>query len=46
MSEAYPAIRPVVYNDDVVKKFVIASGFWGIVAFLVGVWIAAELALA
>jgi cytochrome c oxidase cbb3-type subunit 1 len=31
------------YNEVVVKKFLIASMFWGIVAFLVGVTIAAEL---
>jgi cytochrome c oxidase cbb3-type subunit 1 len=44
MSEAAFATRPVMYNDAVVKKFVIATMFWGIVAFLVGVYIAAELA--
>jgi cytochrome c oxidase cbb3-type subunit 1 len=38
-----PALRPVAYNEVVVKKFVIAAMFWGIVAFLVGVTIAAEL---
>ena len=44
MSEALAAPRAaVVYNDDVVKKFVIASMFWAVVAFLVGVFIAAEL---
>ncbi|MBX5473204.1 MAG: cbb3-type cytochrome c oxidase subunit I, partial [Acetobacteraceae bacterium] len=42
---ALPAARSaVVYNDAVVKKFVIASVFWAVVAFLVGVFIAAELA--
>src|SRR5208337_5078504 len=35
--------QPVVYNDAVVKKFVIAAMFWAIVAFLAGVYIAAEL---
>src|SRR3954464_9620198 len=44
MSEAALAERPVMYNDDVVKKFVIASVFWAIVAFLAGVYIASELA--
>ena len=44
MSDFALADRRVVYNDDVVKKFVIATMFWGIVAFLVGVYIAAELA--
>ena len=33
----------VDYNDDVVKKFIIAAVFWGIVAFLVGVYLATEL---
>ncbi|HKM62636.1 MAG TPA: cytochrome-c oxidase, cbb3-type subunit I [Acidisphaera sp.] len=32
------------YNEEVVRKFVIASVFWGVVAFLVGVYIATELA--
>src|SRR5690348_12450802 len=32
------------YNEAVVKKFLIASVFWAIVAFLVGVWLATELA--
>lgn len=42
---AVPAARTaVVYNDAVVKKFVVASIFWAVVAFLVGVFIAAELA--
>ena len=36
---AYPAI---VYNEDVVRKFVTASMFWGVVAFLVGVVLAVE----
>src|SRR3954454_8903171 len=44
MSELALAGRPVLYNDDVVKKFVIASVFWAIVAFLAGVYIASELA--
>ena len=41
MSDALLASR---YNDDVVKKFVIATVFWGVVAFLVGVVIASQLA--
>src|ERR1700753_2223957 len=44
MSDHILAARPVIYNDAVVKKFVIATMFWGVVAFLVGVYIAAELA--
>jgi cytochrome c oxidase cbb3-type subunit 1 len=33
----------VTYNEAVVRKFTIASMFWAIIAFLVGVTIAAEL---
>ena len=33
-----------VYNEAIVKKCVIATMFWGVVAFLVGVYIATELA--
>src|SRR4051794_30748215 len=44
MSEITLADRPVQYNDEVVKKFVIATVFWAIVAFMVGVYIASELA--
>src|ERR1700721_1744204 len=40
----YPVVSPLVYNEAVGKKFVIATMFWGVVAFLVGVYIAAELA--
>ncbi len=43
MSDLAVAAGPVEYNDAVVKKFVIASMFWAIVAFLVGVYIASEL---
>src|ERR1700722_3897374 len=31
------------YNEAIVKKFLIASMFWGVVAFLVGVVLAAQL---
>lgn len=44
MSDVAQAQRPVIYNDAVVKKFVIATMFWGVVAFLLGVYIASELA--
>jgi cytochrome c oxidase cbb3-type subunit 1 len=44
MSDDAAAMGPVIYNDAVVKKFVIATMFWGVVAFLVGVYIASELA--
>src|SRR5271157_1238510 len=32
------------YNEDIVRAFVIAAIFWGIIAFTVGVYIALELA--
>jgi cytochrome c oxidase cbb3-type subunit 1 len=35
---------PTAYNDDVVRHFMIAAVFWGVVGFLVGVYIALELA--
>ncbi len=35
---------PERYNEEVVRLFVIATVFWGVVAFLVGVYIALELA--
>ena len=41
---AEPMQVPIQYNEAVVRKFVIASVFWAVVAFLVGVYIAAELA--
>ncbi len=34
----------VVYNEDVVRLFVIATAFWGVAAFAVGVIIALQLA--
>ncbi|MBK8906843.1 MAG: cytochrome-c oxidase, cbb3-type subunit I [Rhodospirillales bacterium] len=33
-----------VYNEDVVKKFTIATVFWGVVGFAVGLFIALQLA--
>jgi cytochrome c oxidase cbb3-type subunit I len=38
-----PAVA-VNYNEEVVRKFVIAAMFWAVVAFAVGCYIAAELA--
>ncbi|MBL7684423.1 MAG: hypothetical protein JNK65_00085, partial [Deltaproteobacteria bacterium] len=32
------------YDDGIVKKFLLATIIWGLVAFLVGVYIAFELA--
>ena len=37
------ATQPIIYNDDVIRKCTIASLFWGLAAFLVGVFIASEL---
>src|SRR3954465_3142823 len=39
-----PLARRGPYNDEVVKAFAIATMFWGLAAFTVGVWIALELA--
>jgi len=39
MAEAMP-----IYNEAIVRKSIIAAMFWGVVAFLVGVYLAAELA--
>ncbi len=36
--------KPTGYMDDVVRAGVIATAFWGVAGFLVGVWIAFELA--
>ncbi len=38
------AIAVPTYNDEVVRKFVIAASFWGIVGFSVGILIAFQLA--
>jgi cytochrome c oxidase cbb3-type subunit 1 len=38
-----PAMEPVIYNDDVVRRFIIASMFWAVVAFTVGCYLATEL---
>ena len=37
-------VLPVAYNEEVIRKFVIATVFWGVVGFLVGVVIALQLA--
>jgi cytochrome c oxidase cbb3-type subunit 1 len=45
MAEAIAAgARPVGYDDAVIRKFVVATVFWGVVAFLVGLVIALQLA--
>ena len=41
---APPASDRVEYNEDVIRLFTIATVFWGVVAFLVGVVIALQLA--
>ncbi|MBP7710741.1 MAG: cytochrome-c oxidase, cbb3-type subunit I [Rickettsiales bacterium] len=43
MSSAHSTHAPVSYNYDIVKLFTIATTFWGIVGFLVGVVIALQL---
>jgi cytochrome c oxidase cbb3-type subunit 1 len=45
MSEATAtAHEPVAYNEEVIRKFAIATMFWGVVAFAAGTYIAFELA--
>lgn len=44
MAETHPIYNEApVYNEAIVKKAVIAAMFWGVVAFLVGVYLALEL---
>jgi cytochrome c oxidase cbb3-type subunit 1 len=43
ISAMSPATRHVQYDDDVVRLFVIATMFWGVVGMLVGVYIASQL---
>lgn len=40
---AAPRARAADYNDDVVRLFVVATMFWGVVGLLAGVFIAAQL---
>ena len=47
MSAAAIAVRasdPPAYNEDVIRLFVIATMFWGVVGFLAGIFIAFQLA--
>jgi len=44
MSTTTATMAPIAYNEHVVRQFTIATMFWGIVGFLVGVYIALELA--
>lgn len=44
VGERHPAVDASGYADDVIRAGVIATGFWGIVGFLVGVVIALQLA--
>jgi len=39
-----PIARTVAYNEAIVRKFVIATAFWGVVAFLAGDFVAWQLA--
>ena len=43
ISDQLLPMKPVVYNDEVVRKFIIAAMFWAVVAFAVGCYLAAEL---
>jgi len=43
MSSTHSTTAPVNYNYDIVKLFTLATTFWGIVGFLVGVVIALQL---
>ena len=43
LSDHILPMKPVVYNDEVVRKFIIAAMFWAVVAFAVGCYLAAEL---
>ena len=51
MSSAAPAARPVsniesfVYDDDIVRKFLLATSTWGLVGMLVGLIVGVQLAL-
>ena len=44
IAAAGEARAPIAYDEEVVKKFVIATVFWGVVAFAAGVIIAFQLA--
>ena len=46
MSQAVAAraVSPSLYEDEVVRKFVVATVFWGVTGFLVGTYIAFQLA--
>ncbi len=35
---------PIEYNEEIIRKFTIATIFWGVVGFLVGVYIAFQMA--
>jgi cytochrome c oxidase cbb3-type subunit I/II len=44
MSQTAPLRASVRYDDDIVKKFALATIVWGLVAFLVGLVVASQLA--
>ncbi|HEV8390085.1 MAG TPA: cytochrome oxidase, partial [Dongiaceae bacterium] len=44
MTASVSAAGVPTYNERVIRLFVIATVFWGVAAFLVGVYIALELA--
>ena len=43
MAHVTTGSAPVNYNEEVVRKFIIAAIFWAVVAFAVGCYLAAEL---
>jgi cytochrome c oxidase cbb3-type subunit I/II len=44
MSEASPHLDTFSYDDAIVRKFLWATFAWGLIGFLVGLWIALQLA--
>jgi cytochrome c oxidase cbb3-type subunit 1 len=44
MAEVAVGSAPIVYEEGVIKRFAVATMFWGVVAFLAGVYIALQLA--
>src|SRR5882724_2090769 len=44
MSKLAAGAPPERYNEEIVRAFIVATMFWGIAAFTVGVYIALELA--
>ncbi len=43
LESVQPRIEQFVYDDDIVRKFLLAMYGWGVVAFLIGIYIALQL---